>query len=89
MRLIIVRDSGHVFTINMGLCIVYVPFGMCHSGCHRMMEIEAEARRIQDDDRTSSDVWKMVIKLLNKRMKDDKIMVTRNDLRITTRPVNE
>ena len=33
-----------------------------------MMEIEVEARRIEDDARTSPDVWKMVIKLLNKRM---------------------
>ena len=53
------------------------------------MEIEVEDRRIEDDARTSPDVWKMVIKLLNNTMKDDKITVTRNNLRITTRPVNE
>ena len=25
-----------------GLCIVYVPFGTCRSGCHRVMEFEVE-----------------------------------------------
>ena len=39
--------------------------------------------RIEDEARTSPDVWKTG-SLLNRRMKDDKIMVTRNDLRVIT-----
>ena len=32
-----------------GLCIVYVPLGMCSSGCHR----DSRTRKIEDDARTS------------------------------------
>ena len=44
-----------------GLCIVYVPFGMCHSGCYRMMAWRSRLRtRKIEDARTSPDVWKTV-----------------------------
>ena len=47
----------------MGLCIVYVPFGTCCSGCHRAMEWRSRSRtrNIEDDARMSPDVWKTVI----------------------------
>ena len=36
-----------------GLCIVYVPFGTCHSGCHCVMDAawrsRLRARKIEDD----------------------------------------
>ena len=42
-----------------GLCIVYVPFGMCRSGCHRAMEIKVEdlddRRRRQNESRCMED----------------------------------
>ena len=46
----------------MGLCIVYVPFGTCRSGCHRTMAWRLRSRtgKIEDDARTSPDVWKTV-----------------------------
>ena len=46
-----------------GVWIVYVPFGTCHSGCHRVMAAwrsRSRTRRIEDDARTSPDVWKTV-----------------------------
>ena len=45
-----------------GLCIVYVPFGTCHSGCHRVMawRSRSRTRKIEDDARMSPDVWKTV-----------------------------
>ena len=42
-----------------GLCIVYIPFGMCCSGCHRSMEIKVEdsedRRRHQNESRCMED----------------------------------
>ena len=47
-----------------GLCIVYVPFGMYSSGCHcdRVMarRSESRTRMIEDNARTSPDVWETV-----------------------------
>ena len=45
-----------------GLCIVYASFGTCCSGCHRTMawRSKSSTRKIEDDARTSPDVWKMV-----------------------------
>ena len=42
----------------MGLCIVYVLFGMCRSGCLRAMAWRSRlrTRRIEDNTRTSPDV---------------------------------
>ena len=47
----------------MGLCIVYVAFGTCRSGCHHAIvawRSRSGTLRIEDDDRTSPDVWKTV-----------------------------
>ena len=37
------------------LCIVYVPFGTCRSGCHRVLawRSRSRTRKIEDDARTS------------------------------------
>ena len=47
-----------------GLCIVYVPFGTCRLGCHRDRAMawisRSRTRKIEDDARTSPDVWKTV-----------------------------
>ena len=45
-----------------GLCIVYVPFGTCCSGCDRAMawRSRSRTRKIEDDARTSPDVWRTV-----------------------------
>ena len=45
-----------------GLCIVYVPFGTCRSGCLRAMAWRSRSRtwKVEDDARTSPDVWKTV-----------------------------
>ena len=45
-----------------GLCIVYIPFGTCRSGCHPAMAWRSRlrAQNIEDDTRTSPDIWKMV-----------------------------
>ena len=45
-----------------GLCIVYVPFGACCSGCHRAMawKLRLRTRKIEDNARMSQDVWKTV-----------------------------
>ena len=45
-----------------GLCIAYVPFGTCCSGCHLAMTWRSRSRtwKIKDDARTSPDVWKAV-----------------------------
>ena len=49
------------FTIE--IYIVYVPFGTCRSGCHRVMvarRLRLRTQRIEDNARTSPDVWKTV-----------------------------
>ena len=75
------------FTIEIyGLCIVYVSFGTCRSGCHRAMtwsKVWRSRSRTRNNARISPDVWKP----LNKRMKDNKIAVIRTDLHVTTRAI--
>ena len=41
-----------------GLCIVYVPFSTCRSGCHCTMawRSRSRTRKIEDNARTSPDV---------------------------------
>ena len=67
--------NGFTIEIYTGLCIVYVPFGTCRSGCHRAIikvEDSEDRRRRQNESRC---------------MEDDKITVTRNNLRVTTRVI--
>ena len=54
-----------------GLCIVYVHFGMCRSGSHCAMARRSRlrTRKIEDDARTSQDVWK---RLLTAQQKDER-----------------
>ena len=67
----------------MGLRIVYIPLLHVPLMMPLRWEIEVEDRRwCQNESRCMEDD-----SLLNKRMKDDKIMVTRNDLRVTTRVI--
>ena len=50
--------NGFMIEIYTGLCIVYVPFGTCRSGCHRAMikvEDSEDRRRRQSESRCMED----------------------------------
>ena len=49
---------------------------------HEAIAVEVEDSRTEDD-RTSPEIWKT----LKQRMKDDKIMMTRNNLCVNTRAI--
>ena len=50
---------------------------------HDAIAVEVEDSRTEDDARTSPEIWKT----LKQRMKDDKIMMTRNNLCVNTRAI--
>ena len=70
-----------------GLCILYIPFGTCRSGCHRVLEVEdSEDRRRRQNESRCHEMYGR--QLANCSTKDDKIMTTRNNLRVTTRAIS-